>query len=342
MPPAVTRLSLAAQTSYARLLDAVATSEAGWPFEGATLVSKRIKGHVYWYAQRTVDGRKQQTYIGPENDEIRATIERWNAHKRDATARAELVAIARASGLHAVAAAEAKVLADLAFAFRIGGVLVGSYAFAVLGNSLGVHWGEEVDDVDLAQDPTIAVALASDAVAPSLPGRLDALPLFSVLDPASPATSFEVRGSRVQVDVLTPLVGRPSNRPVPIPAIGAAAMPLRFLDYLIEETQPAVVVGGSGILANVPRPGRFALHKLLVAGRRVTAARTKATKDRAQASALLQVLMNDLPGEVTLAWKALSTRGRAWTAAVRDGVAQLDPAVVEQLASVGITPRARR
>ncbi len=40
---------------------------------------------------------------------------------------------------------------------------------------------------------------------------------------------------------------------------------MRFLDYLIEDPIPAVDVGRNAIvLANVPRPERFALHKLPV------------------------------------------------------------------------------
>jgi hypothetical protein len=139
------------------------------------------------------------------------------------------------------------------------------------------------------------------------------LPRFSALSPTDPATSFRVRGTEIEVELLTPLVGKESNRPIRIEPLGAAATPLRFLDYLIEETQPGAIVGGSGVLVNVPRPGRFALHKLIVASRRAVArapAFAKAPKDRAQASALLSVLLSEFPGEITLAWKALSRRGR--------------------------------
>jgi hypothetical protein len=132
---------------------------------------------------------------------------------------------------------------------------------------------------------------------------------------------------------LTPLVGRERNRPIHIDAIGAAATPLRFLDYLIEETQPGAVLGGSGVLVNVPRPGRFALHKLIVASRRSQGASgaTKAPKDRAQASALLRVLLADLPGEITLAWKELSKRGKAWVTAAATSLTRLDGDLIGQL-----------
>jgi hypothetical protein len=68
-------------------------------------------------------------------------------------------------------AAEAAVLQRLAPVFRVGGVLVGSYAFAVLGNMLGVRWQDAIvrtDDVDIAHDYRIAV----DAFATGSDGRL--------------------------------------------------------------------------------------------------------------------------------------------------------------------------
>jgi hypothetical protein len=164
-----------------------------------------------------------------------------------------------------------------------------------------------------------------------------AIPRLPVLHPTYPATSFTVRNTAIQVDLLTPLVGRERTRPVPIPALAAAATPLRFLDYLIEETQPAAALGGEGVLVNVPRPGRFALHKLIVASRRGSSGlAAKAAKDRAQASGLIRVLGEDLPGELTLAWKALAARGPAWRKAVVSTFPRLEHEVVEALRAQGI------
>ncbi len=253
--------------------------------------------------------------------------------------------MARAGGAYLVGSAEADVLARLASVFRVGGVLVGSHAFAVLGNMLGVRWQEAMvrtDDVDIAHDHRIAVALARDGAPANIPKDLgDVLPRFSVLNPTDPATSFRVRGTQVDVEVLTPLfIGRERRRPIRIEAIGAAATPLRFLDYLIEETQRGAVLGGSGVLVNVPRPGRFALHKLIVASRRSrgTFGTTKAPQDRAQASALLRVLLAELPGEITLAWKEISTRGKAWTAAAAISLARLDEDLIADLRRIGVKP----
>lgn len=340
---AFTRLPLLAQTTYARLVDLLLTSEAGDLAAGTTLVSKTIRGRRYWYAQRHEAGKKLQSYVGPETPEIAAVIERWRRGRAEADSRAELVAMARAGGVHVVGAAEAAVLARLAPVFRIGGVLVGSHAFAVLGNMLGVRWQDAIvrtDDVDIAHDHRIAVALARDGQPADLRKALgDPLPRFSALSPTDPATSFRVRGTEIEVELLTPLVGKESTRPIQIGPLGVAATPLRFLDYLIEETQPAAVVGGSGVLVNVPRPGRFALHKLIVASRRSLArapALAKAPKDRAQAGALLSVLLSELPGEITIAWKALSRRGRAWVAAAAASLARLEPDLVTDLRRIGV------
>jgi hypothetical protein len=340
--PAYRRLPLLTQTAYARLLDLLMTTEAGDPAADATMVSKTIRGRRYWYAQRQEQGKKVQRYIGPETAEVSALIERWRRSRGDATTRAELIAMARAGGAYLVSAAEADVLTRLAPVFRIGGVLVGSHAFAVLGNMLGVRWLDSMvrtEDVDIAHDHRIAVALARDGEPANIPQALgDVLPKFSVLNPTDPATSFRVRGAEVEVEILTPLVGKERQGPIQIAALGAAATPLRFLDYLIEETQPGAVLGGSGVLVNVPRPGRFALHKLIVASRRSRGALgvTKAPKDRAQASALLRVLLAELPGEITLAWKELSRRGSTWVSAATASLARLDEDLVAQLRNLGV------
>jgi hypothetical protein len=344
-PPTHRSLSLAVQTAYARLVDLLVTAEAGSTVDGS-IVSKLIRGRRYWYVQRQEGTKKVQAYLGPDNDEVRAIVERWRRGRQEASTRAELVAIARAGGAHAMSAAEAQVLARLAGVFRLGAVLVGSHAFAVLGNLLGARWQDTIvrtEDVDIAHDHRIALALARDVEVVDIETALDhPIPRRSLLDPNDPATSFQVRGTEIQVELLTPMVGRERTRPVRIPVLGAAATPLRFLDYLIEETQPGAVVGGQGVLVNVPRPGRFALHKLIVAARRTARTGvTKSPKDIAQAAALLRLLAAELPGELTLAWKALSTRGAGWIREARRSAARLDPGLLTSLEAINVPLRQR-
>ncbi len=199
--------------------------------------------------------------------------------------------------------------------FRVGGVLVGSHAFAALGPMLGVAWGAawKTADIDIAKTPRLRVAVSERA---DLPADLlqSELPFRGVpaLDRRSPSTSFSVRGHPLSVDVLTPLVGPPVDGPIFLSGLNVAAQPLRFLDYLIEDHQPAALVGRSGILVNLPSPARYALHKLVVARERHVGEQVKARKDIAQAAQLIELLAEIRPGDLVLAWEALCARGPRW------------------------------
>jgi len=60
----------------------------------------------------------------------------------------------------------------------------------------------------------------------------------------------------------------------------------------------------SGVLVNVPQPVRYAIHKLIVATRRIPSAAAKARKDIEQAAALIRVLAKDrLDGLGKVLWK---------------------------------------
>jgi hypothetical protein len=49
------------------------------------------------------------------------------------------------------------------------------------------------------------------------------------------------------------------------PSLGINAQPLRYLDLLLQDT---IAVDFQGIELCLPHPIRFALHKLIIAGRR--------------------------------------------------------------------------
>jgi hypothetical protein len=119
------------------------------------------------------------------------------------------------------------------------------------------------------------------------------------------------------------MFGRTTTRPRPIPALGAAAQPVRFLEYLLAATEPAVIAAGAGILVNVPNPARFALHNLVIAQRRPAATQTKALKDILQARELLSVLVQDRPGDVRLAWEAASVLPQRFQSQLAQGLRRL-------------------
>ena len=108
------------------------------------------------------------------------------------------------------------------------------------------------------------------------------------------------------------------TKPIPLPHLNVAAQPLEGLEYLIEKTTKAAVVGGGGILVNVPLPARYALHKLWVAKSRPVSEQTKARKDRAQARQVVEVLLADRAGDIEEAVIAMRRRPKMWKRAQKD------------------------
>jgi len=340
------RLPETVQTLYAELLEQATHAEAEAAAAGVppgSFVAKRIKGATYWYLQRTEGERKRQRYLGRESSALLAWMEGVRQARArsagDEVQRTQLCAMLAAGGAARESAAVTKVLELLAEAgvFRLGGVLVGTQAFSAYGNLLGVRFDKQAlrtQDVDIAQDLAIGIALSRETSPANVEESLEAssLGFFPVpaLDPRAPSTSFKIRGRDLRVDFLTPLFGPESGKPVFLPALEVSAHPLRFLDYLIEQPAQAVLVGGAGILVNVPDPARFAFHKLWISRRRPVSEQTKAAKDLRQAGDLLEVLLEDRPGDLALAREALRRHPPAWKAVVA-AIRRLPPEVQEGL-----------
>lgn len=88
------------------------------------------------------------------------------------------------------------------------------------------------------------------------------------------------------VEFLVPEKGKGSDRPYPLPQLSMNAQPLRFLDYLLQNT---IRIEAEGLKIKVPHPAAFALHKLIISTRRTK--EEKLLKDRKEALAILTVLV---------------------------------------------------
>jgi hypothetical protein len=340
------RLPETIQTLYAELLEQTIHAEAEAAATGArhgTFVSKTIKGGTYWYVQRMEGDRKRQHYLGRESPTLLAWMEEVRQARARSAAddaqRANLSSMLAAGGATTESASVIKVLSLLAESsvFRMGGILVGTQAFVAYGNMLGIRFDKQslrTQDVDIAQDRAIGIALSREAGTVNVERSLtdSGLGFFPVpaLDPKRPSTSFKIRGRELRVDFLTPLVGPESAEQVFLPALGVAAHPLRFLDYLIENPAQSVIIGGAGILVNVPDPARFALHKLWISERRPVSEQTKAVKDRRQAGDLLEVLVEDRPADISMAWEVL-VRNTSAARTVRAAIRRLSPNLQDRL-----------
>lgn len=88
------------------------------------------------------------------------------------------------------------------------------------------------------------------------------------------------------VEFLVPEKGKGSDRPYPLSQLSMNAQPLRFLDYLLQNT---IRMEAEGLKLNVPHPAAFALHKLIISARRTK--EEKLVKDRKEALAVLTALV---------------------------------------------------
>ena len=180
--------------------------------------------------------------------------------------------------------------------FRVGGVLVGTIAYRCIANLLGVKLPSAsavTADVDIA-GKTVPVAIIPEAVCPQT--ALERLEMgFSPMmeaDPAFYGSRFKAREGEFKVEFLTPLTGcnPATGQRAEIRQLGGPAIPLRFLDYLIEESFPVVALGRRPVLVRVPQPARYAVHKLIVAQERDKRFALKAQKDLEQSFDLQKVL----------------------------------------------------
>ena len=324
------------QTLYAELSERLRALEGARSFASLTgaFTKKQVRGGDYWYFKTSEGPAGQREYfVGADTKETRAVMKGYAAGRDEARAALSnverLCAMLRQGGAMLTDTPTARVIAGLASAgvFRLGAVLVGTHAFIALGNMLGVRWrsGLRTQDVDLAASRLLHIVVPQTTA--DLPRALDALNMGFLpvpgLNPKMPETSFKVRGQSLRVDLLTPAQGARDGKPVIIQHLKAAAQPLEMLDYLLEAPVAAPLVNGGATLVNVPDPARFALHKLMVSGRRQVFEQSKAGKDRQQAAEILAALYEDRRGDITLAAKALNKRPAPWRTRLKRELAKL-------------------
>jgi len=218
--------------------------------------------------------------------------------------------------------------------FRLRGVLVGTVAYqcysAVIGRRLDAV-ALQTGNADFAQFHKISVAVGD-----SLPPILDVLrqvdPTFreipSQMDGRA-STQFVSRNN-FKVEFLTPNRGSDDNegKPVQVPALdGAAAFPLRSLDYLIYQPIRAVMLHAAGVPVLIPSPERYAVHKLIVGSRPMEDrdATAKSVKDRLQAKSIFEAMIaNRQQADLASAYMEAWDRGDRWIAAIRQSLAIYD------------------
>jgi hypothetical protein len=331
-------LDLAYRTMFAELsqrcLDA--SFQSDFRLDGR-FVTVPVKGRNYWYYDRPQEGKIVRMYVGPHSDpDITKRVEAFREIKEDLRARRKLVStLTRDAGLPAPERFTGDVVEALSSAgfFRVRGVLVGTVAFQCYAGFLGVRLPSaamQTGDADFAQFHSI-----SGAIEDSVPPILEILRKVDASFREIPdqidgrRTTAFANKSRFKVEFLTPNRGSADHdrRPAKMPASGgAAAQPLRFLDYLIHEPVRSVMLHRNGVAVTIPAPERYAIHKFIVAARRGSNkdGLLKRSKDIRQADLLMDAFvatrrLSDAALAFSEAWK----RGPSWREAISLGLTYL-------------------
>jgi hypothetical protein len=313
---------------------------------GSVIERKNAAGFRYYAHQSYgADGKQREQYlVGPVGEaEAEAAAESLRTRIRETK---DLVPTLRMLGREGFSLVDPKTYATLAVlhnqgVFAAGGMLVGSHAYGVLLNRLGVRATPyATEDIDIARREALAFTKMPER------GFLDMLRESGIdfvevppLGRKKPATSFKEKGrARFHVDLLVP--SRDETFPtLPVPELAAHATGLPYLAYLLAESQMATLMAREGCcVVRVPLPERFAVHKLIVSRLR-TGRAAKSQKDVEQASVLCAALATIAPGAIESAVAAIPKRAarhlRAALASAQPILEASAPRAWEELVSDG-------
>jgi hypothetical protein len=284
--------------------------------------SKVVGSKTYWYDHFRVGQKTIDRYIGEDTPELRNRLERQSEIARAAKLaerdRARLMRVLRAEGYLFADVGSGQVVSAMAKAgvFRLGGTIVGTQAFRCYEGELGIRIGFDqsatTDDIDIASFERLSLALA-DTVDPPLAEVFSELQ-FDPVPAIDSGKTWRWRQTHRQtlVEFLTPSFEE-DEAIRDLAVLGVSAQSLHFLNYLIADPISVPFLYRSGVLVQIPRPERYAVHKLIVADRRQGGADAlKAHKDRAQAAFLIEALTETRPDDLAEAYQTAMETGPEW------------------------------
>jgi hypothetical protein len=297
-------------------------------------------GRGYWYDRYRVGDQVVDRYLGDDTEDLRHRLDRHENLRALAKDRqietARLVRLMRSEGYLTPDLATGQILTAMARAgvFRLGGTIVGTHAFrhyeGVLGVKIGADQAAQTNDIDIASFERLSLAV-QDQVDPAMADVFSGLE-FEPIPSVGDRKVWRWRQTKQQtlVEFLTPSFDEEQGLR-DLPALGVSAQSLHFLNYLIAEPLTVPLLYRSGALIQVPRPERFAIHKLIVSERRRGFdAVQKAQKDRSQAAFLIRVLAEEDPHALNEALQEALSKGPAWRTAIGDALKRL-PETAKQL-----------
>lgn len=316
---------LSIHTTYQDLLQAHSIRAIS-DIPGKPFLRDMGKKGKYWYTRHRIGEKTVQKYVGPDTPEVKRRISEASVASEETQAFerrcASMVAQLRAAGVPTLDRDTGKVLNAMSKSgvFRLGGTLIGTHAFRLYSAELGVRFENTLavtGDVDIAAFENLKLVI-EDQVDPALPETFKDLRLEPApgLDRKNRPTKWVMgREGATEVEFLVPRM-REDSDVLKLEPLGVYAQALPFLNFLIADPIPAVALYRSGVFLQIPKPERYAVHKLIVAARRRSSSALKAKKDLAQAKVLFEVLSEDRPEELAQAIESALSKGPAWKEAI--------------------------
>lgn len=308
-----------------------------------TVLERRNASQFPFYSHQSYDaaGRKRERYVAGPVGSVDADVAAESLRSRIDDVKSTLPSI-RLLGREGFQLADSRTYATVAALhnhglFAAGTLLIGSHAYGVLLNRLGVRAASYLtEDIDLARGERLAfLKLPQQRLLEMLRDSGIEFVEAPQLDAREPATSFKQKGrSTFQVDLLAPGRGDETGI-VPVPELDAHALTLPHLGYLLEESQLTALLAREGCCAvRVPVPERLAIHKLVVSTLR-SGRDAKVLKDRTQALVLCAALAELHPGALESAVKEVPRRTvkhlRRGIDSIRDTLEENHPRAWEEL-----------
>jgi hypothetical protein len=294
------KFDVSLRTAYAQGKElALAQKEVPLWTAGSVQVEKRAGGQFVYRYRYDATGKRAAEYLGPHSDErTMARVERVREEMRDQATLAAYSQTLRKIGFYSVDNSTVLSVAALfnAGIFGKGAVLIGTHAFGVLLNELGVSASPFplTEDVDVARARRIEIAALPDGGLLTLL-KQTGLPFHEVpgLKRGEPSTSFKVRGRKLKIDLLVP-ANRMPYRAIRVPELGAYATGLPYLAYLLDDPVMSILIGRDRLVpVTVPHAGRFLIHKLAVSTLRAASDSPKREKDILQSATLAATIAQD-------------------------------------------------
>ena len=253
--------------------------------ERGTIARKKIKGKVYVYIQTYKNGKYYYTYLGPGKDprvtNIVKNFQEKKALVQHLKEREKLfVKTLKELGIIPVQGMMAKILKVLSEEGVISGqfgILIGTLAFYAYQIKLGFTLSQKTPimrtaDVDIARGEPVILFIKETTMLSKILEKLG----DKFIPEGRISEGFPLRlvhiNSGIKIEVLAPKKGSAE------------------VFFLTKNSVPAVILGERRLIpVHVPSPEYFALHKLIVVGRR-SQEPLKIQKDLLQVYTLFKVL----------------------------------------------------